>query len=100
MEVGDPVQNAIVNIVKVLKRDEKIPQIQDIEEALLQRVQTTKIDNLTYTPITPNVIPFHYNEVPPTLQIREVPTTINILCTISLLKNIICNNTILNNYNL
>ena len=106
LQAGDEVKNAVLTIVKLLKRADKIPQLKDIEDTQLPRVQGPKVNSSpnhaphrsapfssNKNPATPNIIPFEQNEL-------SKPTAIDALCTSTLPKNVRFRNTSTNSYNL
>jgi len=101
IQAGDPVKNAILNKARLLKRADKIPQLKDIEETPLPRVQSTKSKETQAINTTkPHIIPFEQNKATPTPQINEPPVTIQVLSTTSLPKNCRYQNILSNQYNL
>jgi len=108
LQAGDPTYDAILNIAKILKRSDKIPQLKDIENAPLWRVINNKsIINDTPLPRVPtskakdvHIIPFDQDEAPHKNKIDTPQVTIQVLNPTSLPKNVRYRNTPQSQYNL
>ena len=94
MQAGDLVHNVICNIIKLLKRVDKILHLQDIEKFLLPRVQNNE-SNIKDTPLLrvqaknskdTHIILFDYDKATPKIQKDKPLVTMQALTPALLLK--------------